>query len=228
MRKYYNLSSSQFIDYLGFNKYIKGKGSHGKRNTRLQMDILGEKPEMSDFARPFAEYGRNNEINALKSYADFRGKKGKDFYFILDNQKSFELHDFAQTERGIVSLSSTPDGITDCFKVVVECKAGKLGKDIYTLDEIKSKYTTQIFGQQYVLDRLGYAPEKTHFINWCPHKFQVYEIERNLEYEEYLEQRLMEYAFSLLSEQEFTEKTEEFVVDDKLFNLIHEVDNGTE
>jgi hypothetical protein len=228
MRKYYNLSSSQFIDYFGFNKYIKGKGSHGKRNTRLKMDILGEKPEMSDFARPFAEYGRNNEINALKSYADFRGKKGKDFYFILDNQKSFELHDFAQTERGIVSLSSTPDGITDCFKVVVECKAGKLGKDIYTLDEIKSKYTTQIFGQQYVLDRLGYAPEKTHFINWCPHKFQVYEIERNLEYEEYLEQRLMEYAFALLSEQEFTEKTEEFVVDDKLFNLIHEVDNGKE
>jgi len=38
----------------------------------------------------------------------------------------------------------------------------------------------------------------------------------------------MEYAFALLSEQEFTEKTEEFVVDDKLFNLIHEVDNGTE
>ena len=58
-------------------------------------------------------------------------------------------------------------------------------------------------------------------------KFQVYEIERNPEYEEYLEQRLMEYAFNLLSEQEFTEKTEEFVVEDKLFNLIHEVDNGT-
>ena len=225
MRKYYNLSSSQFVDYLGFNKYLAGKGTHGRRNTKLKMDITGEIQEISSYIQPYVEYGKDNEINALKSYADYRGKKGKDFYFILDNQKSFEVHNWTQLAKGFVSLSSTPDGITDCFKTLVECKCGKLGKDIYTLDEIKTKYTTQIYGQQMCLKMLRYPIEQTHFVNWCPHKVQVYEIKTNPEYEKYLILRLEEYANALLESKDFKQPTEEFVVDDKLFNLIHEVEN---
>ena len=75
------------------------------------------------------------------------------------------------------------------------------------------------------LKMLRYPIEQTHFVNWCPHKVQVYEIKTNPDYEKYLILRLEEYANALLESKEFKQPTEEFVVDDKLFNLIHEVEN---
>ena len=233
MLRYYNLSASQFLDYLGLNKYIKGKGSDGKRNTRLSMDKQGIRPEMSDFVLPYAEFGKEHEIDGLKFYANYRKKdsssqhkgKGSEFDFILGNQKSFEIHNFEKNDKGSVSLSATPDGLTDCFQSAVEIKCGKLGKDVYTTQEILSKYATQIFGQQWVLSTLGYPIKRTHFVNWSFEKKQVFEIKPCHEYQKYLINELETYAKHLLKDQEFTQKTPLYNNDlhDKL-ELIYEED----
>ena len=223
MGKYYNLSSSQFINYLGFNKYIKGTQGLTKRNTMLNSDITQEPIQVSDFVIPFGIYGSEHEIHALKSYANYRKFKGKDFNFILDNQKSFEIHNWTQIDNGFISLSSTPDFICDDFTTIGECKAGGMGKG-YNLDQIIEKYVSQIYGQQMVLKILRYPIQKTHFVNWAESFVQIYEILPNPEYEKYLIEHLESYAEHLISEKEFTEKIKKFDVDSKLFNLIQEVE----
>jgi hypothetical protein len=66
MLRYYTFSASQFLDYLGLNKYIKGKGSDGKRHPRLSMDKQGISPEMSAFVLPSAEFGKGPALAGLK------------------------------------------------------------------------------------------------------------------------------------------------------------------
>lgn len=222
---YYNLSASQFIDYLGFNKYIKGTQGLTKRNTKLNSDITRTPIEVSDFVKPFGVYGSEHEIDALKSYADFRGLKGKDFNFILDNQKSFEVHNWTQISKGFVSISATPDFICDDFSTIGECKAGGMGKG-YSLEQIMEKYIPQIYGQQLVLKMLRYPIKKTHFVNWSENFVQVYEILPNLEYEKYLVEHLSDYTDHLISEKEFTEKIKKLDVDKDKFKLIYGENNG--
>jgi len=225
---YYNLSASQFIDYLGFNKYIKGTSGYTKRNTKLNSDISRVPLEVNPHVIPYAEYGKNKEISALKSYADFRGFKGKDFNFILDNQKSFEFHNWTQDlgkplplSNSFVSISATPDFLCDDFSTIGECKAGGMGKG-YTLDQIIQKYTPQIYGQQLVLKMLNYPIKKTHFVNWAENFVQVYEILISFEYSVYLVEHLKSYSEHLILEKEFTEKIKNFDVDKDKFKLILE------
>ena len=221
---YYNLSASQFIDYLGFNKYIKGTSGHTKRNTKLNSDITQIPLEVSPHVIPYGIYGKEKEITALKSYADFRGFKGKDFNFILDNQKSFEVHNWTQISKGFVSISATPDFLCDNFTICGEIKAGGMGKG-YSLEQIMEKYTPQIYGQQLVLKILRYPIKKTHFVNWSENFVQIYEILPDIEYEKYLIKHLESYSEHLISEKEFTEKIKNFDVDKDKFNLIMEKKN---
>ena len=221
---YYNLSASQFIDYLGFNKYIQGTQGLTKRNTKLNSDITRTPIEVSDFVKPYGIYGSEHEIDALKYYANFRGFKGKDFNFILDNQKSFEVHNWTLTSKGFVSISATPDFLCDDFSTIGECKAGGMGKG-YTLEQIMEKYIPQIYGQQLVLKMLRYPIKKTHFVNWAENFVQVYEISTNFEYEKYLIEHLESYSEHLIRKKEFTEKIKNFDVDKNKFKLIMEKKN---
>ena len=216
---YYNLSASQFIDYLGFNKYVKGTSGHTKRNTKLNSDITKIPLEVSPHVIPYGIYGSEHEVHALKSYADFRGFKGKDFNFILDNQKSFEVHNWTQISKGFVSISATPDFLCDDFTTCGECKAGGMGSG-YSLEQIMEKYIFQIYGQQLVLKMLKYPIEKTHFVNWGESFVEIYEILPNLDYEKYLTEHLADYTEHLISEKEFTEKIKKFDVDKKQFRKI--------
>jgi len=219
--KYYNMTASQFVEYLGFSKYVAGRGNKAKKNTKLGWDINGDRPAISSFVQEYADFGIEHEKHALKFYADHMGKKGKDFNFILSNQKSFELHNFYSTKNGVISLSATPDGIQS--DRCIEIKCGKKGKDVYSIKEIVDRYYPQIQGQLLVLIKLGYKPSKTHFVNWSYNTQQIYEILPNQQYFEYLEEHLKDYAKHLLSEKDFTEDSPSFSDDiTKQLNLIYE------
>ena len=197
---HYELHSSEFIN-IGFGKWTNRCDMVGYIKDPTTV------PDKDDFAKKRMNWGSEHEIDGVANWL-LRCSGGNFPKNILDEQKDYLFTDFYTCDKGMVSLSSKPDGVSKDGKTIIEVKCpnegGKLRSD-FDLTRLP-----QIFGQQLVLKKNGLPIEKTQLCEWTPHTFRVWEVYPDEQFEEHLISLLNEFSNVLLNGGEITPKPKRY------------------
>jgi hypothetical protein len=174
--------------------YVYGK--YKARNTQLGLDRDGV-VEPITFGYDRVEYGRINEKNALAKFIIVK-KIVPDFILSEQDTERFVCEDYYKSDKGSVDISATPDGVINTDGCL-EIKCPDMGKSCF-VNGFPEQYICQVVMQQMVINKQDndYDIKYTYFLGWTPWEYKLWMYERNLEFEEYVDAALMEYAKALL------------------------------
>ena len=185
-----NLRSSSFKNYcLGYRV---------SRKKQLEMDLKCEEKPIT--FRKFIDWGNDHEVNGVAKWVKINQKMPT---HILEDQKSFRLEGWFEG----FSISTTPDGISKETLLEVKCPAAgvknypevdKKGDDI-SYDGFPSEHLCQLYGQQMIMNKLGYKIKKTDLVCWTPKHTKIWTVWLNEDYVSYMTELLKEYCGSLLN-----------------------------
>ena len=184
-----NLRSSNFKSYC--------MGIRTARKTQLKHDINGTHKNLS--GNPYVDWGEKHEVNGVAKWISINKKMPT---YILEEQQSFVDSDWYEG----IGLSTTPDGLAGNCLIEVKCSA--MGKKTY--EDFPDEHIWQVYGQQMIMNSVGFNVEKTHLVNWTPKHTKIWEIQRNQEFEEYMKPLLQEYINALLYKKDIVRKPEVF------------------
>ena len=175
--------------------YVYGK--YKARNTQLKLD-RDRIVEPITFGQDRVDFGKANEKNALAKFILVM-KKVPDF--ILENQDvdRFVYENYYSCSGGSADISATPDGVID-KDGLLEIKCPDIGRSCFDKG-FPEQYLCQIVMQQMVVNKQDndYDIKYTYFFGWSPTEYKLWLYERDLEFEEYVDAALLEYAKALVS-----------------------------
>ena len=136
-------------------------------------------------------------------------KKVPDFILQDQDENRFVQEDYFTCSKGSVDLSATPDGVLPGGLLEVKCP--DLGRSCFEKG-FPEQYICQIVMQQMVVNNQdnGYDIDHTYFMGWTPWKYKLWVYERNLEFEQYVDDALKEYAEALVNGGEVRKKPKDY------------------
>ena len=187
------------------SEYVYGK--YKARNTQLKLDRDGiVKPITHNY--DLVQYGKINEKNAVAKFIILE-KKVPDFILQDQDENRFVQEDYFTCSKGSVDLSAIPDGVLPGGLLEVKCP--DLGRSCFEKG-FPEQYICQIVMQQMVVNNQdnGYDIDHTYFMGWTPWKYKLWVYERNLEFEQYVDDALKEYAEALVNGGEVRKKPKDY------------------
>jgi hypothetical protein len=185
-----NLRSSSFKNYcLGYRV---------SRKKQLEMDLKCEEKPIT-FTK-FIDWGNAHEVNGLAKWVTLNKQMPK---HILEDQKSFQVEDWYKN----FSISTTPDGVLEETLLEIKCPAAgvknypevdKKGNKL-PYDGFPAEHLCQVYGQQMIMNKLGYKIKKTDLVSWTPKHTKIWTVWLNEDYILYMSELLKEYCKSLLT-----------------------------
>ena len=115
------------------------------------------------------------------------------------NVERFVYENYYLCSGGSVDISATPDGVID-KDGLLEIKCPDIGRSCFDKG-FPEQYLCQIVMQQMVVNKQDndYDIKYTYFFGWSPTEYKLWLYERDLEFEEYVDAALLEYAKALVS-----------------------------
>ncbi len=200
----YNLRSSAFKYYaLGLEyKAKKYVPSLERRSQQLEADLKGEDIPLPSFANKFVKYGEEHEICGIAKWLLVNQEEPKNYGV---NQENYVIQDWLNDGSNI-SISTTPDGISEDDSRLIEVKCSAMGKKNYP--KFPMEHLPQIAGQMMILNMLNIPVKMVNLVNWTPTKTKIWVYERNKDYENYLIDCLEHYSMCLLGKEKLCEPVE--------------------
>ena len=180
-----NLRSSQFANYI-FGQYTP-------RKEMLELQLQGKEPKIPHHMMKYVAYGNFNEKMGIAFYVKAFNKIPKDY---LKDQQSYIIQNWLNLPKGkeTVSISTTPDGISQDETTIIEVKCSM--RDKY--EDFNKLWLPQVYGQQHILSCLVKKIEKTYLINYTPTVCRIWQVDYNQDFINYLISNLSEFAECLL------------------------------
>ena len=185
-----NLRSSSFINY--------AFGFYTPRREMLEWDLKGEtKPIDNPFQIRAMKKGVRMEKVGIAKWCSLKNEIPN---YILNDQQSFKQEDWLNLrKKETISLSTTPDGISQDSSTIIEVKTTKMGKKVF--DDFPKQYLAQIYGQMWIVGNLTRGKVKrAHLVNISTEATKIWQIEWNQKFINYLIGLLEQYSLALLNE----------------------------
>ena len=197
-----NLRSSSFINYT--------IGYYTPRREMLEWDLKGEtKPIDNEYQIKAMKKGIKHEKHGIAKWVQLNKEIPN---YILKDQETFKQEDWLNLKKKeTISLSSTPDGISRDFSTILEVKTTRMGK--FKFKEFPKHYLPQIYGQQWIVSNLnGGKVKRSHLINFSTVGTEIWQVEYNPSFINYLIELLEEYSLALINgnPEELSEKPKNY------------------
>jgi len=180
-----NLRSSQFSNYIF--------GQYHPRKEMLELQLQGKEPQIPSHMMKYVAHGNLNEKMGIAFYIKAFNKIPKDY---LKDQQNYIIQNWLNLPKGkeTVSISTTPDGISQDENTIIEVKCSM--RDKY--EQFNKLWLPQVYGQQHILSSLGKKIEKTYLINYTPTVCRIWQVDYSQDFINYLISNLSEFAECLL------------------------------